>query len=775
MSATTIFFNGRLTSIPDSYSEVDVSGLEAVGPGASGIVACLGTAIGGTPYDSVDVSDVKGNLDVATNPQHPFKFFRSGDLREAGPILFSPSVDTDIPGGAQEIVYVQVNPAAPSAATFGNALGDALTLTSKRYGWFTTQINAQIGTGTTKGKLITIVFEDVTEAFDDLGGDAMFTVIYLATTPASGPTTMTVAVTASAITAAFTMARAGKNADVTNQVTPGQVIELVSTAADITQSVTIYGTDAANATQSETVLLTGVVAVDTTKVWNSFHGAIIDSAPAGTVTLRNDGAGTAICTLTSAALTKGLYAVSDLDVAKSVLTAVRSAPGTERFTIVGLNAGGAAQTEVMILNGATPVPGVATWSRVTYLGMGEVAAAGTVTLSGNTINALVSGVNTLQKMADLFNGTPGFTFTMLTGETAFNPANLDYATATDVLSPATASYYANLYTIVAKLNAESDLVTAARASGGSGAPDNTTAAVYLVGGDEGSSTPGQEATPYATTADWQAALNLLTKVRVNSVVLLTSNPAVHAMGVAHCQWMCGPGKSERDLFVGLQNAAMDGLATKTEIKAQIVSLNTRHCRAWAQNIKRYNTAGEAEFLAPYFGGAMLAGMQAGSDVGTPQTKKYANVLELEQDSSWNPVDDAEEMIQAGLVFAEVVDGVGRRVVRSVTTHLSTSNIAYVEGSVNEALNYSVYNYRTAMERICGKRGFAGTLNGARSIAVNLLGQLIGVSLIMYRSLSLELTLDVLETAVEMAPVLPINFVKNTIHVVTVSQSAAAAA
>jgi hypothetical protein len=774
MAATTIFFEGRLISIPDSYSTVDASGLEVVGIGASGIVACLGTAVGGKPYDEVDVSDTKGNLQVATKPQHPFDYYRSGDLREAGPILFSPSVDEDVPGGAQEIVYVKVNPSEPSTATFSNASGDALELTSKDYGWFTTQINVQIGSGTSQGKLITIVFEDVTESFDDVGGDDMFTIQYLATTPANGFTTITVAVTASAITAAFTADRAGLDGDVTNQVTATQVIELVSTDNGDTMNVTIYGTDTSNNAQVETVTLTGTTAKDTDSTWNSFHGAIIHSAPAGTVTLQNDGGGTVITTLTAGSMTKGLYALSDMSVAKSAVTVVRDAAGTERLTIVGTNSSGATQIEGLQLNGTTPVPGTATWSQLTYLAMGEVAAAGTVTASGNAVNAMVTGIDTLQKLADLFNGSLGFTLTLVTGETQFGTANLDYASATDVKSPAEPSFYADLYTIVQKLNNESDLVTAARSSGGTGAPDNTTAPVYLTGGNEGSSTPGQEATPYAQTTDWQAALNLLKKVRVNSIVLLTPNPAIHAMGVTHCQWMCGPGKSERDLFVGVMNTAMDGLATKTEIKAQIVDLNTRHCRTWAQNIQRYNTSGEKEYYDPQFGAAMLAGMQAGSEVGVPLTKKYANVLGLQQDSSWNPIDDAEEMIQAGLVFAEVVDGVGRRVVRNVTTHLSTSNIAYTEGSVNEALNYSVYNYRTALERIVGKRGFSGNLEAARGVAIDLLSQLVGVSLVAWRSLTLDLTLDVLETEVEMAPVLPINFVKSTVHAVTVAQSAAAA-
>jgi hypothetical protein len=109
----------------------------------------------------------------------------------------------------------------------------------------------------------------------------------------------------------------------------------------------------------------------------------------------------------------------------------------------------------------------------------------------------------------------------------------------------------------------------------------------------------------------------------------------------------------------------------------------------------------------------------------------------------------------------------------VTSHLSSNNIAFVEGSVNQAVNYATFNFRTNMEAAVGKKGFAGTINAAKGIAVNTLGLLVDATiLVTWRSLGIELVVDVLEVSAEMAPVLPINFVKNTIHLVTVRQSAA---
>lgn len=774
MAPTTIFFNGRLISVPGSYSEIDASGLESVGLAAAGVIACLGTAEGGKPYSAIDPADVAGTAQVAQTDARARRFFRSGDLREASPMLFGPFADADVPAGAAQVVFVKVNPAAASAASFANGDGAALVLTSRDYGYFTTQIRAQIATGTTKGKLVTLTHEATVEAFDDVGGDALASLIYAATTPAKGYTTVLATNNASGVTAAFTRGGLGLDGDITNPVTAGQVVELVSSSAgDTAVVVEVVGTSGTNTTQRQRVTLNGLTPVDTTGVWNAVHGArIVSGTAAGTITLRNDGAGTTITTLTAGAPTKGLDPCSDM-AAVGALAYVADSASTARVTVVGLSATGAVQTETVVLNGTTPVAGTAIWSRIDYLALGGLAAARTLTISGTAVSAPVAGLGTLQRLADKFNATPGWTLTLTTGQTELSPAALDYATSVSVLSPAAASFTADLNAIVDVLNTSSSLVTAARGTPGTGAPSNTTGEVFLAGGHEGSSTPGLEGVPTATFGDWQAAIDLLTKVFKNSLVLLTSDPAVHAAGAAHCAYMAGVGRQECDLVVGLQNAGRTAPPTKAEIKTQVRALNSRHVTAWAQNIERYDTTGARRVFAPHFGAAVLAGGQAGCPVGTPLTAKIMNVLAVAQDASWNATDDAEELIQAGLCFARATTA-GRKVVRAVTTHLSTSNLAFVEKSVNHAVNYAVYNFRTAMERSVGRAGFVGSVAAADTEARSSLGLLVGVALVAWRSLSISLTLDVLEVGVEVAPVLPINFVKSTVHLVTVPQTAAAA-
>ena len=166
-------------------------------------------------------------------------------------------------------------------------------------------------------------------------------------------------------------------------------------------------------------------------------------------------------------------------------------------------------------------------------------------------------------------------------------------------------------------------------------------------------------------------------------------------------------------------------------------------------------------------------MQAGSEVGTSLTFKYLNTLDVYgNDASYTIQDDANELITAGLCMIEKVPNRGWRWLRNVTTYLIDNNLAYTEASVNEAVNYSVYTFRTALEAIIGQKGFAGTVTSAQGIAISILGQLIGAGAITsHRNLSITLTDDVMTVDVEIAPVIPVNFIKTTIHLVSATFAA----
>ena len=769
--ATTIFFNGRVISVPGSYSEVDASGLETVGLGAAGIVALLGTVEGGRPVS--DIEETKDFIRVK-KPEQGYTFFRSGDVKEAIPMLFAPGKDPNILGGAVEVVVMKTNPSTQSAASFSNAQGPAMDVESRDYGAFTEQINVSIADGTVQGKLITIIFEDQTESVDDLGGDDIFKVKYVK--PTNGWDTMDCEVLAGGVIQCnATRDVVGLDGDVTPLAADDTIQVVSDNAGDVGMTVTVYGLDDTAAPIKEQFTLAGTAVQQGTKTFGlgKVLGVAIVGTTAGTVTVQRTTGPATIMTLTAGAdPVKGLVRGVTM-FANSILSLVADGATTKDVIVVGTDSTGAQILEKITLTGAVSVDGVATFATITHIVLGDVEAARTVTMSGLAVKTSPSVQNTIFKVYDYFNARQeiistvvyGFVCTLVTGQTKFDPANLDVTlSASNCLSPAEPGFKADLYAVVAWINQNSVLISASVASGASGGfPDNTSAPVFLTGGTEG----------IAQFSDYQTALNLLKKVRVNTIVVLSGDPAVHAALDAHCAYMGGIGRSERDGFVGMLNASLTDVPTKDEAKSQAVDLNTRHIRALAQAIERYDTNGERKEFLPPFHACIAAGMQAGSPVGESLTFKYANVLGFRQHNSWNPTDDAEEMIQGGILFLENVEGVGRRYVRNITTHLSSNNIAFIEGSVNEAVNFAVFNFRTNLEFAVGRKGFSGTINATKSIAIGTLGLLVDAQvLVTWRSLQIELIVDVMEVGVEIAPVIPINFVKSTVHLVTVAQTAA---
>lgn len=762
MAATSIFFNGRLIRQPGSYSEVDATGLEGVGLDSAGIVALVGASVGGRPAGTV-VQAV--DIPRFRSPEAAQSFARSGDLREAAAMAFSPSNDSAIQGGAAEVVLLKVNPALQAAATFANANGDSLIITAADWGEFTNQIRVLIQAGTVQGKLVTASFEGVVESVDDIGGDTMFTLLYR---PSSGDggvgwDTMTVDVLASGLRADATSDTSGADGDVLLSETGAFTVES-DNAADVTQTIVVVGVDGGGPVV-RSAQLNGTTPVSLGSFDGGVFGAFLDVPAAGTVDVNQTGTN---LTVAAAAVDTGGEKYGAAFVANSAVTVVADAAATADVYVVGRSAVGSRIVEAITLNGTTPVAGSASFSEVEAVVTGAVPAVRTVTVSATAAQTSNGSQDTLQKVADFFNarqrpnsGTPtepfGFNFTLVTGLTTLDPVDLDLtATPVDVDLPVTGSFFADLFFLEQVIDSQFSLINAARASGAVGVPDDTPSAVFLTGGGEGTT----------TFADWQGALNLLKKIRVSTIVPLTPDPAVHAALSAHCEFMAGVGRNERDGIVGAQNVALTGPPTLAEIASQITSLNTRHLRLCGQNVERFNVDGERTVFPPHFQAVVAAGMQAGSPVGVSLTHKKGNVLSVSQDMSWNPIDDAETLIERGLLFMEDVESVGRRFVRNVTTDVSSTNIAFTEASVNEAVNFAVFNFRTNLELAVGRQGFSGTVNATKSVGQNTLGLLVDTGVLTsYRNLDVSLLLDVLDVSVEIAPVIPVNFVRSVLHLV----------
>lgn len=753
MAPTTLFFNGKLTSIPGSYSKVDDSGLASVGLGASGIVGILGTAEGGMPAGVM--TDPSQFLRIS-NPAKTGSIFRSGDLREAIDMLFSPSKDTDI-AGAQQVIAMKVNPATAASAVFAGASGSVMTLTSEDFGAFTSQVNVSIANGSTQGKLLAIAFENLIETVDNLGGSPLLSLQYT-----GDYNTMVAGVEADgSLHAIATLAQAGLATDQTNPIGTASQIAITATAADAGKTIVLLGVVGGVATREVVTLINGTV--NSVNTFTKLHGTHLSAAAAGTVTLA--AGATTLTTFSAGNLTKGVRLPNYAYVAATTFTLKAGGASTSQVLVGGKNASGAFTHEVVVLNGTTPVSTVGQYTQITSLSLFDVAGGTTVTINVTAARSVATVQKTLQRVTDYFNArqtvigptTYGFKMTLSAPSGAQAVTDLDQSTTDiNVLQPAAGAFTGDLAAIINWINNNSQLVTAAKFPGAIGVPTNTASPVFLAGGSEGT----------ASFSNWQQALNQLKQTRVNTIVVLSADPAVAAALDAHCAYMCGVGRSERDGVVGAMNSDQTALATKAQALAQAKALNTRNLRLVAQNTTRYDSLGNLREFTPPFTAALVAGMQAGSAVGESLTHKFVNALSFRQSNTWNPMDDAEDMIQGGVLFLEAVDGQGVRWVRNITCYLQDSKLNKVEASVNAAVNYAVFNFRSAMEYAVGRMGFSGTINATKGLAIGTLTQLVDQNVLTdWGGLAVDLQADVLEVAAKIAPVVPINFVATTLHLV----------
>ena len=271
-----LYVNNTLTGKPGSYSEVDTSALEGLGLSSSGIVAIIGEGIGGIPVS--EITDISQIINI-TRPEQGLKIFKSGNLREAIPMLFNPSNDPNILGGAQQVIAMKVNPSTASSAQLENDYNPILAITSKDYGDFTNQINIEVATGTTKGKLLSIAYEDNLEVIDNLGGDEIFTLNYV--NPSNGWTTVTAEVeNGGAVVAKATRSNIGLADQVIQPASPSILTVASASTSDTTQQIIIYGL-VSGSPQSETLALNGTTSVEGTlsfsKIFSSLSNTVVES------------------------------------------------------------------------------------------------------------------------------------------------------------------------------------------------------------------------------------------------------------------------------------------------------------------------------------------------------------------------------------------------------------------------------------------------------------------------------------------------------------------
>ena len=158
----------------------------------------------------------------------------------------------------------------------------------------------------------------------------------------------------------------------------GDDVELVSDAAgDTGIAVTIYGTDATDAYQTEVITTDGAdgtTPVISASSYNNIMGAEITSGtPTGTLTIREATGDLAIATLTSGGTTSGIYEPTDTRAFNVEPTAVASAGETGYLVVVGTDGDYAAQGEAKQMEGATAVTLANAYNTVDKVCLGDTS------------------------------------------------------------------------------------------------------------------------------------------------------------------------------------------------------------------------------------------------------------------------------------------------------------------------------------------------------------------------------------------------------------------
>lgn len=405
-------------------------------------------------------------------------------------------------------------------------------------------------------------------------------------------------------------------------------------------------------------------------------------------------------------------------------------------------------------------------------------ATATVTVSGASVvlaapagttvaTLLFSDFATVQDVVDRINLVADFA-AVVEGDsyTAPTAAGLDFVTAQTVkAAPYTVT--ADLQAVVDWINSAQEGFLTATRSAGAGTKPAAAALQFLSGGSDGTT----------LTADWADAFEALQTVDVQWLAPISSDAAIHAMADAHADYMSNVAGKERRAVVGMATGTTD-----VEAIAAAKALNSDRTSLIHLGHYNYGTDGKLKLFAPYISAALVAGMFAGVNPGTPLTNKAIKVRGLERDLR-NPT-DTDALINGGVLCLENTDQ-GYKIVKSISTWLVNDNYNRVEQSCGVAVDFTARNVRQALDVLRGQKGNPLVLSRAISITQSTLAELAraepqGPGVLAgndanpaFRNIQASIDGDVLRVEFECSPVVPVNYILATIFAVPFSGSATA--
>ena len=713
-----VLFNGAVLVRAGGATRVDTSAYQNVSIGGVGTVGLIGEADDGEPNVAYSFRD----------PRDMANFFRSGPLADAADLAFRPMNDTRVPGGANQVIAIKTNQSTQSTYTFTKSGADEIIVTSKQYGVHANKISVGITTSG-QGRIWAIEYEDGPNAYLEtspvLGGTAEFTLKYTGTGSACSAT-----ITATALTTTVTGA-SGKDLNIAfnDYPTLKELINAINVAVGGSYTATAITTNPYGFICTD---LDRIAAVDVmTGAGGSFYAKnfrMVDWVNTNSSWITADRAvGTGV-PVSAVAATGRITAVQKAELVVG-----------ETFT---LNDGGQAPTVFEFVSGGAPGSGHIAVDIAAATTAASVAALMVSAINGVTSTLLITATQVgSTAVLTLLNGVTGSQGNVAITHTV---ADLDFL-----------------------VTGMSGGIDASAGTAGDEAPDPTTTKIPLAGGARGIS----------TNTTWQNAFDAMGRVRVNEVVPLASQnltnlgqgstatwASISAMSDTHASYYSSTkGKSERQNYLGMKG-------TKTQVLAQAGVLQSPHTLITSQNVTRPNAAGDIVKFPEWGLAVIMAGGRAGSDLGEPLVWKNIRTSGLDQDSSWVPENDAEDLILGGVTVAFAPPNQGFKFDRVITTYTKLDNDALTEESIVMGWKAVAYDLRSQLEAIyTGTRARPATAEAIKDSMATLLeqfrqaGQIVdsvladGSTLMAYRELRVVLDHDIARYKATVSPVAGINF------------------
>lgn len=477
----------------------------------------------------------------------------------------------------------------------------------------------------------------------------------------------------------------------------------------------------------------------------------------------------------------------------------------ENLISIKVEAGSVAQARVVTIQKGALIEALsenaaAVMLAVQYLGadsactyqITDVGGVKTLVLNAGTTSAHDLSIplagKSMQDLVDIIHnhgGTPGAIYSASTSyiyASSTQASRLDYVpTAADVKAAAVSLYQAQ-QEIVDLINAQSALVTAALIPNVGGVPV-VSAKAFLTGAVRGSS----------SNTSFQAGFDALLVERCNSVVPLISRDAsalapegktdpassftvsaVNLQAVSHAILASNTkNRSERNAYL-----SMKASFAATRLAAQ--TLGSERASMLFQDVQVLDASGNLVSQEPWAAAAMLAGIQAGTEVGTPATFKIVNALGVSH-QDYNSKTQVELAIDAGLLPLEVAPAGGIRVVVHNSTYGRDPNFVYNRPSVLAASDYVAQNLRDQLEAMyVGSKVSSTFATDLRDSIVSIMGSFLRAQIIVgddtnnglgFKDLLVTVNGNIAYVDVTITPVQGVDFILNRITLDTITQSA----